>query len=228
MSWLQGSFNTHLIALSCIVFVVAAAFVVFDLDDKLYPNQTDGYVGTVNYSEAPKQTLVAEPAPESDASSVQEQVQVMEPKPASKQIAPRTQSEPKSRLPELENKEFSLDLKGDAHLGMSGITKTASLTLKLLPVKGTLLKEFKISDARLLLDDSGISVIGTSASIEGKKITLEFLSESAGKFTIDATLDESLLDDTNNKESVTLDDQNFYLAKKETPYRLQMSGSLSS
>lgn len=222
---MQGSFNTHLIALSCLAFVVAAAFLIFDLDDKLYPKHTDGYVASVNYSEAPSHTLVAESEPEPTLQK--QQPPVIESKPVQKQVV-RTQAEPKSHLSELENKVFTLGLNGDAHLGVSSITKKASITLKLVPIKGTTLKEFQISDARLLLDDSAVSIIGTGAKIDGTQMTLEFLSENVGKFTILGTLDNPILDDTNNKENVRIDDQNFYLVKKDVPYRLQMSGTLTN
>lgn len=224
---MQGSFNTHLIALSCIAFVVAAAFLIFDLDDKIYPHRTDGYAASANYSDEPNHILVAEPTPLPPPEPAQKQVSIQEAKPIQKQ-ASKMASEPKSRLPELESKTFSLDISGDAHLGVSSITKKASLSLNLIPIKGTKLQEFEISNARLLLDDSAMPIIGTGAHIDGTKLSLEFLSESIGKFSISGTLDKPILDDTNNKQSITIDDQNFYLAKKDVPYRLEMSGTLSS
>ncbi|MBI5697141.1 MAG: hypothetical protein HZC29_01260, partial [Thaumarchaeota archaeon] len=141
-------------------------------------------------------------------------------------IAPRIESEPKSRLLELENKKFSLDASGNAYLGTSGVSKKASLTLKLVPIKGTVLQEFQISDARLFLDGSGIGIVGVGAKADNTKLTLEFLSETVGKFTINVTLDEKLLDDTNNKQSILIEDQKFYLVNKEVPYRLELSGTL--
>ncbi len=223
---MQGSFNTHLIALSCLAFVVAAAFLIFDLDEKLYPNSNNEYAATIDYTETPNHTIIAEPAPViSSSEQLVTQKQTPETKPLQK-ITPRVESEPKSRLFELENKKFSLDASGDAYLGTSGVSKKASLTLKLMPIKGTLLQEFQISDARLFLDGSGIGIVGVGAKTDNTKLTLEFLSETIGKFTIDVILDEKLLDDTNNKQSILIEDQKFYLVNKEVPYRLQMSGTL--
>lgn len=207
-------------------FVVAAAFLIFDLDEKLYPNSDNEHAATIDYIETPNHTLVAESAPVIESIESPIQKQITETKPAQK-IAPRAENEPKSRLSELENKKFSLDASGDAYLGMSGVSKKAILTLKLVPIKGTALQEFQISDARLFLDGSGIAIVGVGAKTDNTKLTLEFLSETAGKFTIDATLDEKLLDDTNDRQSIHIEDQKFYLVNKEVPYRLQMSGILS-
>lgn len=90
------------------------------------------------------------------------------------------------------------------------------------------LQEFKILDSRLVLDSSGVSISGTTLKIDEKNITIEFVSDTFGKFVIRATLDESILSDTNNKQSVLVEDQNFYLINKETPYRLNLIGNLSS
>ena len=207
------------------MFVVAAAFLIFNLDDKIYPHHTGGYASSANYSDEPNHVLVAEPTPM--PAPAQKQIPIQEVKPIPKQTV-RISDAPKSRLPELEEKAFSLDISGDAHLGVSSITKQASLSLNLIPIKGTKLQEFEISDARLLLDGSAMPIIGTGAHIDGAKISLDFLSESIGKFSISGTLDVPILDDTNDKQSITIDDQNFYLAKKDVPYRLQMSGTLSS
>lgn len=217
-----------MIALSCLAFVVAAAFLIFDLDEKLYPNSDNQYAATIDYTETPNHTIIEEPTPM--ISSIEPPVtqkQTIETK-HSQKITSRTESEPKSRLFELENKKFSLDASGDAYLGTSGVSKKASLTLKLIPIKGTVLQEFQISDARLFLDGSGIGIVGVGAKTDNTKLTLEFLSETIGKFTIDVTLDEKLLDDTNNKQSILIEDQKFYLVNKEMPYRLQMSGTLGS
>lgn len=217
MWWLQGSFNVHLIGLTCIVFVVAAAFLIFDLDSKFYPAPKQ-HASTIGYDETTK-TIIQEPV-----EITQPQTPTVTPKKT--ELPVRVQNEPKSRLNELENKEFSLNLSGDAHV--SGMVKKTTLTLKLQPIKGTNLQEFKILYSRLVLDSSGISISGTTLQIDEKNITIEFLSDAFGKFVIHATLDESILSDTNNKQSVLVEDQNFYLINKETPYRMNLIGSLSN
>ena len=214
---MQGSFNVHLIGLTCVVFVVAAAFLIFDLDSKFYPAPKQ-HASTIGYDEATK-TIIPE-----SVEIIQPQTMTIAPKKT--ELPVRVQTEPKSRLNELENKDFSLNLSGDAHV--SGMVKKTIITLKLQPIKGTNLQEFKILDSRLVLDSSGVSISGTALQIDEKDITIEFLSDTFGKFTIRATLDESILSDTNNKQSVSVEDQNFYLINKEMPYRMNLIGSLSS
>ncbi|MDG7050793.1 MAG: hypothetical protein JRZ94_06290 [Nitrososphaerota archaeon] len=213
---MQGSFNVHLIGLACVVFVAAAAFLIFDLDSKFYPTPTS-YASTIDYSETTK-TIIQEPI-----EIVPVQTPPVTPKKA--ELPVRTQNEPKSRLNELENKEFSLNLSGDAYA--SGMVKKTTLILKLQPIKDTNLQEFKILDSRLVLDSSGVSISGTTLQISQKDIAIEFVSDKSDKFIIRATLDEPILSDTNNKQGVSVKDQNFYLINKEVPYRLNLVGTLS-
>ena len=213
---MQGSFNVHLIGLTCIVFVAAAAFLIFDLDSKFYP-APKSHASTIDYSEATK-TVIQEPV---EITPLQTTAI-----PKKAELPARAQDEPKSRLNELENKEFSMNLRGDAYV--SGMVKKTSLTLKMQPIKGTNLQEFKIVDSRLVLDSSGVSISGTTLQIAQKDVAIEFVSDTLGKFIIRATLDEPILSDTNNKQGVSVADQNFYLINKEMPYRLNLVGTLSS
>ena len=214
---MQGSFNVHLIGLTCVVFVAAAAFLIFDLDSKFYPAPKQ-HASTIDYSETTK-TIIPE-----SAETIPPQTTTITPKKA--ELPARIQNEPKSRLGELENKEFSLNLSGDAYV--SGMVKKTTLTLKLQPIKGTHLQEFTILDSRLVLDHSGVPLSGTALKIDEQDMAIEFSSNAFGKFTIRATLDEPILSDTNNKQSVLVKDQNFYLINKETPYRLNLIGTLSN
>lgn len=212
---MQGSFNVHLIGLTCVVFVVATAFLIFDLDSKFYP-APKSHASTIDYSETTK-TIIPEPT---------ETVSPQTVTPKKAELPARIQNEPKSRLNDLENKEFSLNLSGDAYV--SGMVKKTTLTLKLQPIKGTGLQEFEILDSRLVLDSSGVSISGTALQIDEQDIAIEFISDTFGKFVIRATLDEPVLSDTNNKQSVLVKDQKFYLINKETPYRLNLIGTLSN
>lgn len=214
---MQGSFNVHLIGLTCVVFVAAAAFLIFDLDSKFYPAPKQ-HASTIGYSDTTK-TIIPDPA-----ETVPPQTPTITPKKA--ELPARIQNEPKSRLSELENKEFSLNLSGDAYV--SGMVKKTTLTLKLQPIKGTHLQEFTILDSRLVLDHSGVPLSGTALKIDEQDMAIEFSSNAFGKFTIHATLDEPILSDTNNKQSVLVKDQTLYLINKETPYRLNLIGTLSN
>ena len=211
-----------MIAICCIAFVIVSAFLVFDLDSKFYPTSKQ-HAASIDYIETPNQTLIPESIPEPipvvSKSHIQE-------KSTPKQSIPRVQSEHKSRLLELESKQFQLNLSGDAYV--SGMVKKANLTLKLAPIRGTNLEQFQIIDSRMILDNSGVSVTGTGAKIQGRIITLDFTAKNIGTFSISGIMDESILDDANNKQSIILEDQDFYLVKKETPYRLNLIGTLSS
>jgi hypothetical protein len=200
--------------------VIVSAFLLFDLDEKFYPKPTI-HAASIDYAEAPNQTITLEPVMFAEPVS-QEPIA---PKSAPKQIQ-RVQSEPKSRLIELESKQFALNLSGEAHV--TGMLKGANLILKLEPVKGTGLQDFKIVESRLILDGTGVPVTGISAKIEQTKITLDFTANNVGKFSISGILDETMLDDANNKQNVVLQDQDFYLLKKEMPYRLNLIGTLAS
>jgi len=209
-----------LIALCSIAFVVAASFLIFDLDDKFYPRPKE-HAASIDYIETPNQTLIPESTPE-PAPEIKAQKQSQ---PLQKQSI-RAQIEPKSRLTELEQKQFQLNLGGDVY--MSGMLKKASLILKLVPAKGTDLQQFHVTESRLILDNSGTPITCTGVQIDGKKITIGFTANNVGAFSISGMLDESILDDANNKQNVILEDQDFYLIKKETPYRLNLIGRLSS
>lgn len=207
-----------MIAVCCIAFVVVSAFLVFDLDSKFYPISKQ-HAASIDYTETPNQTLIPESIPVVSESHIQK-------KSTPKQSIPRVQSEPKSRLLELESKQFQLTLSGDAYV--SGMVKKANLALKIAPIRGTNLEQFQIIESRMILDNSGVSITGTGAKIQGRIITLDFTAKNIGAFSISGIMDESILDDANNKQSVILEDQDFYLVKKETPYRLNLIGTLSN
>lgn len=197
-----------------------SAFVLFDLDEKFYPTKT-GHAANIDYVEAPNKTMVPEYVmPET---VYQEPIA---PKPAPKQVQARVQDEPKSRLAELESKQFTLNLSGEAYV--TGMLKAANLVLKLEPVKGTNLQDFRVIESRLILDGVGVPITGISAKIDRTKITLDFTANNVGRFSISGILDGTILDDANDKQNVVLEDQDFYLIKKELPYRLNLIGTMTS
>jgi hypothetical protein len=197
-----------------------SAFLLFDLDEKFYPRPTM-HAASIDYTEAPNQTISPEPV----ISAEPVNQEPIAPKSTPKQVQ-RVQSEPKSRLIELESEQFTLNLSGEAHV--AGMLKGANLILKLEPVKDTDLQDFRIVESRLILDGAGVPITGVFAKIEQTKIRLDFTANNVGKFSISGILDETILDDTNNKQNVVLEDQDFYLLKKEMPYRLNLIGTLAS
>ncbi len=198
-----------------------SAFLLLDLDERFY-QQPRGHASSIDYIETPNQTLVPEPIVSTEIIFQESTVQ----KSAPKQVQARVQNEPKSRLFEMESKQFTLNLSGKAHV--IGMIKDANLVLKLEPVRGTDLQDFRITESRLILDGTGVPITGISAKIDRTKITLDFTANNVGKFSISGILDESMLDDTNNKQNVVIQDQDFYLLKKEMPYRLNLIGTLAS
>jgi hypothetical protein len=210
-----------LIALCSIAFVVVSAFLIFELDEKFYPKPTE-HAASIDYTETPNQTIIPEP--------ITEPALAIEPSPTMQKSmpnpAPKAQVAPKSRLVELEQKQFQLNLSGEAFV--SGMLKKANLLLKLEPIPGTGLKQFKVVESRLILDGTGVAIVSTGATINDTILTLDFTANNVGLFSISGTLDNNILDDANNKQTVTIHDQNFYLVKKEMPYRLNLVGTLSN
>ncbi|MFM8659543.1 MAG: hypothetical protein ACKOCQ_06390 [Candidatus Nitrosotenuis sp.] len=213
---MQGSFNIHLIAICSISFVVVAAFLLFDLDDKFAPVSASQYSANIDYTETPNQTIVSEPEPKMAKTIPVAQLA----KPIIKIHAQ------KSPLNDLEGKQFVLDLSGDARPGYSNMAKKASLTLKMIPIKGTNLKEFSIIESRLLIDGSSAPVSGIGAKLDDKTLIIDFAADKADKFTVIVSLDEKIINDKNNKQNASLQDQNFYLMNKDTPYKVDLTGTL--
>lgn len=205
--------------------MLTASFWIFDLGEKFFPDTTKQETPSVEFQTENQQAIEDTSVPEASADSTQAQIEL--PKQRKELIKPEINQE-KIRLAELEKKEFSLELHGTAHLGATSISKNAVLIVKLSPISGTNLQSFEIVDARLLLDSSAVPIKSTSATIQGKDVVMTFVSENVASFEIKATLDEQILADKNNKQNVVLQNQLFYLIKKETPYRLDMSGTLSS
>ena len=208
-----------MIAICSISFVVVAAFLLFDLDDKFSPMSASQYSANIDYTETPNQTITHEPEPKLETAKT-----IPKAEPA-KPIIPKIPSQ-KPALDDLESKQFVLDLSGDARPGLSNMAKKASLTLKMLPVKGTNLKEFSIVESRLLIDGSSAPVSGIGAKLDDKTMTVDFAADKTKKFTVTITLDEKILDDKNNKQNAVLQDQDFYLMNKGTPYKVNLTGTL--
>lgn len=198
-----------------------SALLIFELDEKFYPKPTE-HAASIDYTETPNPIIIPEPITESALA--------MEPAPTIQKSmptpAPKVQVAPKSRLAELEQKQFQLNMSGEAFV--SGMLKKANLLLKLEPIQGTGLKQFKVVESRLILDGTGVAITSTGATINDTILTLDFTANNVGTFSISGTLDNDVLDDANNKQTVTMKDQNFYLVKKEIPYRLNLVGTLSN
>lgn len=132
-----------------------------------------------------------------------------------------------SRLEMLEKNDFSLNLRGTYYAGSPNTSRPASLEIRMRPVMGTNLELFKVTETKLFFDSSRISVENPSITIKENVVLITFASGAVGSFTVKGVLDEPILTDKNNKQTVVVQNQAFYLAKKDLPYHLVMTGILS-
>ena len=221
-----SSFNTHLISGCCIAFALVTAFLLLDLDQKLFSGKTQ--IDSTIYAETSKPLEILENV---DAAT---EVKI----PASNPTVPSTsltkqnlpvpaQKVTKSRLSELESRQFRLDLSGEARISSSTMGKKTNMIILMNPVRGTSLSEFKVTDIRLFLDGSGLSLHNTGIKISGKEITIGLVSQK-GQYQIQGKLEKNLLDTTNDRQNVLMSGQSMYFTKKDIPYVLNLKGTLST
>lgn len=135
---------------------------------------------------------------------------------------------PTSRLESLEKRQFQLSLSGTYYAGSPSASKPASLEMKIRPVLGANLENFEVIEAKMMFDNTGIPITPPSIVITGNAILLTFVSDAVGPFVIKGTLNESILSDKNDKQTAVIENQVFYLAQKELPYHIDMTGTVSS
>jgi hypothetical protein len=193
------------------------------LGDRLLPQKISEKTSNAEYEmpqHTAKTTMVQEPS--ISAATVEKSPSL------EKKIRAQQNTESKSRLAELESKEFRLDLRGTALLGSSHISKDVSMTLKMRPVPGSNLEAFSVYDAKLVLASTAIDMKNVRAEVTGQKMSLTVVSDSVGTFVIVVNLDEPILTDNNNRQNVSAENQLFYLVNKDLPYKLNLGGTLSS
>lgn len=135
---------------------------------------------------------------------------------------------PVARLESLEQREFRLTLSGTYYAGSPSASKPASLDLKIRPTLGTNLGNFEVIEAKMMFDNSGIPIAHPSVTITGSDVFLTFASDAVGSFVVKGTLDEPILLDKNDKQEIVIENQLFYLARKDLPYHIDMTGTMSS
>ena len=220
-----SSFNTHLISGCCIAFALVTAFLLLDLDQKLFSGKTQ--IDSTIYAETSKPLEILENV---DAAT-EVKIPASNPTPSTsltKQNLPvPAQKVTKSRLSELESRQFRLDLSGEARISSSGVGKKTNMIILMNPVKGTNLSEFKVLDIRFFLDGSGLSLHNTGIKISGKEITIGLVSQK-GQYQIQGKLEKNLLDTTNDRQNVLMSGQSMYFTKKDIPYVLNLKGTLST
>lgn len=91
-----------------------------------------------------------------------------------------SQKSEKSRLLELESKEFRLEMRGTTLVSHSTISKDAVLSVKMRPVSGTNLEEFSVSDAKLVLGSTAMQLKILTVKIINNDVVMTMMSGSAG------------------------------------------------
>ena len=127
----------------------------------------------------------------------------------------------------LEKREFQLNLSGTYYAGSPNTSKPANLAINIHPIQGTNLENFEVIEAKIMFDNSRISIENPSITIKGNNILMTFTS-TVNSFVIKGTLDESILSDKNNKQTMVIQNQLFYLTQKNIPYHIDMTGFLSN
>lgn len=226
---MQGTANSHLIGILCIIVVISAAFWIFDFDDKLFvKNRAGEAVSNVVSISEPDGLMAALPQSEPTTQNAFQSATgtVTE----SNTVLKKMESEraATSRLSELESRQFSIDLRGSAFVATTSVSHDAALQITMRPVHGTNIQLFTVNDAKFILSGSAVNLKSPAVEIVGRDLILTFVSDTVGEFAIKGTLDEDILSDTNNRQNVSLQDQLFYLVNKDVPYKLVMSGTLTS
>mgnify|MGYP003338486085 CR=1 FL=1 len=197
---------------------------LLDLDEKLFSGKTE--LGSTSYAETPKPIEITGPSDTTGEIESQSSKPVVQ-TPSKQNLAAQAQKGAKSRLSELESRQFRLDLSGEARISSSGVGKKTNMIILMNPVKGTNLSEFKVLDIRFFLDGSGLSLHNTGIKISGKEITIGLVSQK-GQYQIQGKLEKNLLDTTNDRQNVLMSGQSMYFTKKDIPYVLNLKGTLST
>ena len=151
------------------------------------------------------------------------------PKPVSEKKPSKIEkTRPVSNLELLEKREFQLTLSGIYYAGAPSASKPAYLEMKLRPISGSNLENFEVIEAKMTFDNLRIPIENLSVSIRGNDALMTFTSDAVSTFVIKGTLDEPVLSDKNNRQTLVIQNQLFYLAQKDVPYHIDMTGTLSN
>jgi len=231
----QKPVNYHLVAILAIAAVLVAGIWIFGFDDELF--------GTKPIKQSPlPQPTQQKPVVQSPTVVQKTPIENMQSKPNAKPTEkPTTPSEQKpviqyatNKDPDLvnllENSKFELDVDGTVYEGSPSLAKPAEITLKLMPIKGTKLEKFDVSDGKIIIGNVGISFDKGTAEVKGTTISISVIHDDLLDpfFTIIGTLDEPILSNKDSTQKVSFSDQLVYLGNKDdsTPHHLDVSGEL--
>jgi hypothetical protein len=208
------------------VAVSIIAFWGFGLAEKILPQENTPQITDMLFDSRPEpavQSSIISSASANEESKIIPQI-ISEKKPA----AVERTIKPVLRLESLEKREFNLSLSGTYYAGSPSASKPASLEMKIRPILGTNLENFEVIEAKMMFDNSGIPIAYPSIMITGNDVFLTFVSDAVGPFVVRGTLDESILSDKNDKQTIVVEGQMFYLAQKDLPYHIDMTGTMSN
>jgi len=229
---LQGENRSHLIGISCITITLFAAFWLFGLGEKIFfqKSHQEALPNLEHVVSVPSPQVQPQQASETTTeSSAQRNLPTTSgPSGTFGKRLESVSGVEQDRLSALESRTFRLDLKGSAFLTPSTVSKDASLTVKMAPISGTKLESFEVKEAKIMIANTAMTLKSTAVSVTDQKLTMLITSEGVGEFTIYAHLGKKVVSDGNYRQDVALNDQTFYLPKKSVPYKLVMSGTLTS
>ena len=215
-----------MIGICSIVVVSVIAFWGFGLAEKITPQEKISQIIDMPNNNQPI-SITKNPVLSSASADVELKdipIPVSEKKPS--KIEKTTK--PVSNLELLGKKEFQLSLSGTYYAGSPSASKPAYLEMKIHPILGSNLENFEVIEAKMTFDNSRISVENSSIAIKGNDVLMTFTSDAVGSFVIKGTLDDPILSDKNNKQTLLIQNQLFYLAQKDVPYHIDMTGTLSN
>lgn len=226
--------NPHLIGICSIAIVSVVAFWGFGLAEKIIPQVTTTQItapDTNRPTYMTKSTALSSADAElksptlssADAELKNTPKPIYEKKPS---MIERT-AKPVSQLELLERKEFQLNLSGTYYAGSPSTSKPVALEMKIRPIPGANLENFEIIEAKLTFDNSRVSIKNPSITIKGNSVLMTFTSYASISSVIAGTLDEPILSNKNDKQTLVIQNQLFYLSQKDIPYHIDMTGTLS-
>ena len=232
---MQGKPNVHHIGVALIAVSVISAFWVFGFENKMSTRttivneiQTPGSLISETYGVQSSDVSLSSNSTSSSANDFPRSSYGSLDKITTLDRTVQQQRSEKSRLSEFEAKEFKLEMSGTALVSPSTMLKDASLLIKMKPVAGMNLEEFKVSEARLILDSTAMSLNLITVKIVDHDMVLIIDSTNKGEYFVRAQISEKILSDNNNRQNVLLHDQPFYIVNKDIPYKLNLTGTLTS
>ncbi|MEM4253677.1 MAG: hypothetical protein QXE84_09170 [Candidatus Nitrosotenuis sp.] len=162
---MQGKPNVHHVGVALIVASAISAFWVFGFEDKMFARTTivneiqtpESLISETYGVQSPDVSLSSNPTSSSSNDFPRSSYGGLDKFTTLDRTVQQQRSE-KSRLSEFEAKEFKLEMNGTAPVSPSTMLKDASLLMKMRPVAGMNLEEFKVSEARLILDSTAMSL----------------------------------------------------------------------